>query len=89
MAAAADLVETTTINDSNMVTVPARIRDRLDIGPGDEVKWKVDDEGQLLVEVVRHEYGAFDDFTPVGMGGDGTGTHDVAGHHRSGREDGS
>jgi hypothetical protein len=32
------------------------------------------------VEVVRQRYGAFDDFEPVSMGGEGSETHDIAGH---------
>lgn len=71
--------EETTINDRGMVTVPATIRRRLDIDAGDKLRWRVDD-GRLQVEVVHQRYGAFDDFEPVSMGGDGLETHDLAGH---------
>jgi len=70
----------TTVSDSGMVTIPAALRRRLDIEPGDKLRWSVDEEGTLSVEVVKQRYGAFDDFEPVPMGGDGLETHDLAGH---------
>lgn len=70
--------EKTTVSDAGTVTIPAALRRRLDIEPGDTLQWSVDD-GNLTVEVVKQEYGAFDDFEPVPMGGDGTETHDLAG----------
>ncbi|USZ68621.1 AbrB/MazE/SpoVT family DNA-binding domain-containing protein [Halorussus salilacus] len=60
--------ERTTVNDHYSVTVPAAIRNRLDIQPGDKLDWKVTDDGQLAVEVVQQRYGAFDDFEAVDMG---------------------
>ncbi len=72
--------EETKVNDRGMVTVPASLRRRLDIEAGDKLRWAVDDEGNLSVEVVKQRYGAFDDFEPVSMGGDGPETHDLAGH---------
>lgn len=70
----------TTVSDRGMVTIPASLRRRLDIEAGDKLRWHVDSEGQLSVEVVKQRYGAFDDFEPVSIGGDGSETHDVAGH---------
>ena len=61
-----------------MVTIPADLRRRLDIEPGDKLRWKVDDDGTLSVEIVKQRYGAFDDFEPVSMGGGGSETHGVA-----------
>jgi AbrB family looped-hinge helix DNA binding protein len=75
--------EETKVSDSGVVTVPAALRQRLDIEPGDKLRWSTDDDdddGNLTVEVVRQRYGAFEDFEPVPMGGDGSETHDVAGH---------
>ncbi len=72
--------EETKVSDSGVVTVPANIRQRLDIEPGDKIRWSTDDEGNLTVEVVRERYGAFEDFEPVPMGGGGSETHDLAGH---------
>lgn len=70
----------TTVSDRGMVTIPAAVRRRLDIEAGDKLRWTVTDEGDLSVEVVRRRHGAFEDFEPVSMGGDGLETHDIAGH---------
>jgi len=69
-------VSETKVSDRGMVTIPADLRRRLDIKAGDKLCWDVDDEGNLLVEVVKQRYGAFDDFEPVSMGGG----DDLAGH---------
>lgn len=78
--ATGDVPEETTVNDGGMVTIPASLRRRLDIEAGDKLRWDVDEEGNLSVEVVRQRYGAFDDFEGVPMGGDGLETHDLAGY---------
>jgi len=73
--------EETTVSDRGMVTIPASLRRRLDIEPGDKIRWDVDEDGDLSVEVVRQRYGAFDDDDlKAPMGGDGLETHDLAGH---------
>ncbi len=72
--------EETKVSDRGMVTIPADLRRRLDIEPGDKLRWNIDKEENLTVEVVKQRYGAFDDFEPVPMGGDGSETHDLAGH---------
>ena len=72
--------EETTVSDRGMVTIPASLRRRLDIEAGDKLRWDIDDDGTLSVEVVKQRYGAFDDFEPVSMGGDGSETHDLGGH---------
>jgi len=77
--ATGDAPEETKVSDRGMVTIPASLRRRLDIEPGDKLRWDTDDEGNLSVEVVKQRYGAFDNFEPVSMGG-GSETHDVAGH---------
>ena len=72
--------EETKVSDRGMVTIPADLRRRLDIEPGDKLRWNIDEEDNLTVEVVEQRYGAFDDFEPVPIGGDGSETHDLAGH---------
>ena len=72
--------EETTVSDRGMVTIPASLRRRLDIEAGEKLWWNVDDDGTLSIEIVKQRYGAFDDFEPVSMGGDGSETHDLAGH---------
>ncbi len=78
--AADDAPEETQVSDRGMVTIPASLRRRLDIKPGDKLRWEADDEGNLSVEVIKQNYGAFDDFEPVPMGGDGSETHDLGGY---------
>lgn len=63
-----DLTDETTVNDSHSVTVPAEIRDRLDIEPGDKLRWALADDGTLRVEVVRQRYGAFEGLEPIDVG---------------------
>jgi len=75
-----DVPEETKVSDRGMVTIPASLRRRLDIESGDKLRWDMDADGTLSVEVVKQRYGAFDDFEPVPMGGDGSETHDRAGH---------
>jgi len=75
-----DAPEETKVSDRGMVTIPASLRDHLDIEAGDKLRWETDEEGAISVEVVKQRYGAFDDFEPVSMGGDGAETHDLAGH---------
>lgn len=83
-----EVSEQTTVNDRGMVTIPADLRRRLDIEPGDKLRWGVTEDGELTVEVVRQRYGAFDDFEAAPMGGDGLETHDLAGHEPPYDEDG-
>ncbi|QSG08046.1 AbrB/MazE/SpoVT family DNA-binding domain-containing protein [Halapricum desulfuricans] len=76
-----DPPEETTVSDRGMVTIPASLRHRLDIEAGDKLRWDIDDEGNLSVEVVKQRYGAFeDDNLKAPMGSDGLETHDLAGH---------
>jgi len=76
-----DAPEETTVSDRGMVTIPADLRRRLDIKPGDKLRWDVDEDGTLSVEVIKQRYGAFDDDDlKAPMGGDGLETHDLAGY---------
>ncbi|MFB1062884.1 AbrB/MazE/SpoVT family DNA-binding domain-containing protein [Natrinema sp. H-ect4] len=58
----------TTVNDSYSVTVPAAVRNELDIESGDKIRWRVDEDGTLSVEVVTQRYGAFSELEPVDIG---------------------
>ena len=44
------LEERSKITDKNQTTVPKRVRERLGIGPGDEIVYRVSDDGTILVE---------------------------------------
>lgn len=58
----------TTVSERGAVTVPSEIRDRLDIRPGDKIRWRISNDGEVRVEVVNQRFGAFDDFEPVDIG---------------------
>jgi antitoxin PrlF len=58
----------TTVNESYAVTIPATVREDLDLEPGDRLRWDVDADGRLVAEIVRERYGAFDDLEPVDIG---------------------
>jgi len=75
------------VSDSGVVTVPASIRQRLDIEPGDKLRWNTDDEGNLTVEIVRERYGAFEDAETTTFDDDPVETHDTAGFTPSERHD--
>lgn len=60
--------EETKVSDRGMVTIPADIRRQLGIDAGDKLRWDVDEDGTLTVEVVHQREGVFDDFDPVDIG---------------------
>ena len=68
------------VTESGQATVPAEPRRQIGIDPGDALQWTVVDDGTLRTEIIRQEHGAFDDFEPVLMGGNGTESHDLAGN---------
>lgn len=55
----------TTVNDSYSITVPAAVRERAGIEAGDKLRWRVDEHGDLSVEVVKQRYGAFSELDPI------------------------
>jgi AbrB family looped-hinge helix DNA binding protein len=61
-------VAETTVTDHGGATVPAELRDRLDIEPGDKLRWELEDDGTLTVEVKRQREGTFSDFEPYSSG---------------------
>jgi len=46
----------------NQANIPARIRRELDIDDGDQLRWSLDDDGTLRVELVQQRRGTFADF---------------------------
>ncbi len=46
----------------NQANIPAHIRRELDIDDGDKLRWHVEDDGTLRVQVVQQRSGTFDDF---------------------------
>lgn len=54
----------------NQANIPAYIRQALDIDDGDTLRWHIEDDGTLRVQVVQQRHGTFSDFD--GYGGDRT-----------------
>jgi bifunctional DNA-binding transcriptional regulator/antitoxin component of YhaV-PrlF toxin-antitoxin module len=46
----------------NQANIPARIRRELDIDDGDKLRWHIEDDGTLRVQVVQQRSGTFGDF---------------------------
>ncbi|RQH00832.1 AbrB/MazE/SpoVT family DNA-binding domain-containing protein [Natrarchaeobius oligotrophus] len=46
----------------NQANIPARIRRELDIDDGDKLRWHIEDDGTLRVQVVQQRRGTFSDF---------------------------
>jgi len=63
-----EIEDETTVNESFSVTVPAGVRRAARVEAGDKLRWQVDEDGSLSVELVKQQYGAFDDLEPVDIG---------------------
>jgi bifunctional DNA-binding transcriptional regulator/antitoxin component of YhaV-PrlF toxin-antitoxin module len=63
----------------NQANIPARIRGELDIDDGDTLRWHIEDDGTLRVQVVQQRSGTFSDFN----GYDGDRETEVATDHDS------
>ncbi|WP_331234174.1 AbrB/MazE/SpoVT family DNA-binding domain-containing protein [Natronorarus salvus] len=61
----------------NQANIPARIRRELDIDDGDRLRWHIEDDGTLRVQVVQRRSGTFSDFD----GYDGEDETDVTTDH--------
>lgn len=61
----------------NQANIPARIRRELDIDDGDQLRWQLEDDGTVSVQVVQQQTGTFADFD----GYDGETTTDVTSDH--------
>ncbi|MFB6113390.1 MAG: AbrB/MazE/SpoVT family DNA-binding domain-containing protein [Halodesulfurarchaeum sp.] len=46
----------------NQANIPARIRRELDIDDGDTLRWHINNDGTLRVQVVQQRPGTFSDF---------------------------
>ena len=50
------------------MTIPAAIREELDIEPGDKIRWSITENGDVYVTVVRERRGALADAEPLDAG---------------------
>lgn len=72
-----DRVDAESKVSGNQANIPARIRRELDIGDGDQLRWQIEADGSVRVEVVQQEAGTFADFD----GYDGDVATDVTTEH--------
>lgn len=74
-----EVEDETTINESYSITVPASIRREAGVEAGDKLRWYVDEEGRISVELVKQQYGAFSQLDPVDIGDstDAAADHDL------------
>ena len=63
----------------NQANIPARIRRELDIDDGDKLRWQIEDDGTLRVQVVQQRSGTFREFN----GYDGDEETDVTTEHNA------
>ena len=61
----------------NQANIPARIRRELEIGDGDQLRWHLEDDGSIRVQVIQQQTGTFAEFD----GYDGTEATDVTSDH--------
>jgi len=66
--ASEETADETTVNERYGVTIPSAIRSRLDIQPGDKVRWAIGADDSLEIEVVKQRRGVFEDFEPIDLG---------------------
>jgi bifunctional DNA-binding transcriptional regulator/antitoxin component of YhaV-PrlF toxin-antitoxin module len=57
------------LDDDYTLRLPEQVRDRLDVQPGDKIRWTVTEDGDLSIEVIEQEYGAFEDAPVISLGG--------------------
>ena len=63
-----EVEDETTVDERFSVTVPAAVRRAAGVEAGDKLRWAVDEDGSLSVELVTQRYGAFSDLDPVDIG---------------------
>jgi AbrB family looped-hinge helix DNA binding protein len=63
-----EVEDETTVDERFSVTVPAAVRRAAGVKSGDKLRWAVDEDGSLSVELVTQRYGAFSDLDPVDIG---------------------
>ncbi|WP_436928171.1 AbrB/MazE/SpoVT family DNA-binding domain-containing protein [Halosimplex amylolyticum] len=72
-----DRVDAESTVSGNQANIPARIRRELDIDDGDHLRWQLEGDGSVRVQVVQQWTGTFADFD----GYDGEEATDVATDH--------
>lgn len=78
-----DRVDAESKVSGNQANVPVRIRRKLDIDDGDQLRWHVEDDGSVRVKVVQQRTGTFTEFD----GYEGDTTTDVTREHDAWRDE--
>lgn len=55
----------TTLDERYAVTLPPNLRERLDLEPGNRLRWSVTDDGRLVGEIVHERYGVAEELEPI------------------------
>ncbi|ERH12210.1 MAG: SpoVT / AbrB like domain protein [halophilic archaeon J07HB67] len=58
------------VGEDGTVSVPDSVRETADVRPGDTVRWRVDDDGTVSVEIVRETTGVFSELETLSTGGE-------------------
>ncbi len=72
-----DSVDSESRVSGNQANIPAHIRRELDIDDGDTLRWQIEDEGTVRVQIVQQRAGTFSEFA----GYDGEQKTDVQSDH--------
>ncbi|MDR5657378.1 AbrB/MazE/SpoVT family DNA-binding domain-containing protein [Halodesulfurarchaeum sp. HSR-GB] len=72
-----DRVDAESKVSGNQANIPARIRQELDIDDGDHLRWQLEADGTIRVQVIQQRAGTFAGFE----GYDGTASTDVTSEH--------
>jgi AbrB family looped-hinge helix DNA binding protein len=57
-----EFVDETTVDDGERITIPSSVRESIQIETGDRLRWKIDEDGTVMIEPVTQRQGAFEDF---------------------------
>jgi bifunctional DNA-binding transcriptional regulator/antitoxin component of YhaV-PrlF toxin-antitoxin module len=63
-----EVEDETTVNETYSVTVLAAVRREAGVEAGDKLRWHVDEDGRISVELVKQQYGVFSQLDPVDIG---------------------
>lgn len=72
-----DRVDAESKVSGNQANIPVRIRRELDIDDGDQLRWNIQEDGSIRVQVVQQQTGTFGEFD----GYDGETDTDVTAEH--------
>jgi bifunctional DNA-binding transcriptional regulator/antitoxin component of YhaV-PrlF toxin-antitoxin module len=71
-----EIEDETTVNESYSITVPAAVRREAGVEAGDKLRWHVDGDGRISVELIKQQYGVFSRLDPVDIGESTNATED-------------